>query len=564
MKKLSFLAASLASVLAFSQSQDAMSYQAIIRNSSNELVKNQNVGMKFSILKGSPTGAVVYSETQSQQTNTNGLITAKIGAGTIVSGSYSTIDWGADTYFIKTETDPNGSTNYTITGTSQLLSVPYALYAKNSGSSLPGPTGATGATGPAGVIGATGPQGIQGVTGNTGPAGAQGVTGAVGTTGATGPQGIQGVTGNTGPAGAQGITGSTGATGPQGIQGIQGVIGNTGPAGAQGVTGAVGATGATGPQGIQGIQGVAGNTGPAGAQGVTGAIGATGPQGVQGVTGATGTAGVQGATGATGPQGPIGAIGPVGAQGDTGATGPTGPTGTAGVGISNGTTGSQIVLTSSVAPYSPGAPQTVTGDITINSSAVTTIGTNAITTNKIKDGAVTVAKISTTSGTASSSTYLRGDGTWSTPGSGGSGASIALSATNTANVSIATGSSSTPDVPFSFNSYGTPGSGTFDGSKYTVATAGIYTINVHILSTAASTSVSLRPIIYVNSTPAVYGVINSASANWPTSTGSSSVLTYTNYFTAGDIISIYVNNQNSINTAPVSTNGTTKLIILKL
>lgn len=211
MKKLSFLAASLASIMAFSQSQDAMSYQAIIRNSSNELVKNQSVGMRFSILKGSPTGTVVYSETQNQQTNINGLINAKIGAGTIVNGSYSTIDWGADIYFIKTETDPNGSSSYTITGTSQLLSVPYALYAKNSGSSLPGPIGATGATGPAGAKGATG------------------------STGATGPQGIQGATGSTGSAGAQGVTGATGAQGPQGIQGIQG---------------ATGATGATGPTGF--------------------------------------------------------------------------------------------------------------------------------------------------------------------------------------------------------------------------------------------------------------------------------------------------------------------------
>lgn len=262
MKKLSFLAASLASLLAYSQSKDAMSYQAVIRNSSNELVKNQNVGVRFSIVKGSPTGTVVYSETQTQATNFNGLMTAKIGSGTVVSGSYTTIDWGADTYFIKTETDPSGSTNYTISGTSQLLSVPYALYAKNSGSSLPGPAGATGATG------ATGPQGIAGNTGATG------AVGSTGEQGATGAQGIQGATG---------ATGLQGATGPTGSQGIQGVMGNTGAVGAQGVTGA------TGPQGIQGIQGV---TGATGLQGATGAIGATGPTGVQGVTGATGASSI--------------------------------------------------------------------------------------------------------------------------------------------------------------------------------------------------------------------------------------------------------------------------------
>ena len=175
MKKLSFLAASLVSTFAFAQVQDAMSYQAIIRNSSNDLVKNQNVGMRFSILKGSATGPVVYSETQTQATNANGLVTIKIGGGTLLSVSYSTINWGADTYFIKVETDPNGSSNYTITGTSQLLSVPYALYAKTSGSSTPGPQGATGATGPMGIPGATGSTGAQGLQGVTGATGAQGI-----------------------------------------------------------------------------------------------------------------------------------------------------------------------------------------------------------------------------------------------------------------------------------------------------------------------------------------------------------------------------------------------------
>ena len=247
MKKLYFLAASLASILAFSQSQDAMSYQAVIRNTSNELIKNQNVGMRFSVLKGSPTGTVVYSETQNPQTNTNGLITAKIGTGTLVSGSYSTIDWGADTYFIKTETDLNGSTNYTITGTSQLLSVPYALYAKNSGSSIPGPTGAQGPAGVDGANGETGAQGPQGPAGAVGAQGEKGDTGAIGPKGDTGAQGLQGVKGDTGAAGSQGLKGDTGATGPKG---------DTGAIGPQGVKGDAGVTG---PQGVKGDKGDTGS-----------------------------------------------------------------------------------------------------------------------------------------------------------------------------------------------------------------------------------------------------------------------------------------------------------------
>ena len=110
---------------------EKISYQAVIRNSSNALVSNQAVGIKVSILQGSATGTVVYAETQTPTTNDNGLITIAIGTGAVVSGSFSGIDWSAGPYFIKTETDPSGGTSYSITSTSELLSVPYALYAKD-------------------------------------------------------------------------------------------------------------------------------------------------------------------------------------------------------------------------------------------------------------------------------------------------------------------------------------------------------------------------------------------------------------------------------------------------
>jgi len=113
-----------ASVLA--QSPQKMSYQTVIRNSSNGLVTNINVGMRISILQGSSTGTVVYTETQTPTTNANGLVSIEIGGG----AGFSSIDWANDIFFIKTETDPTGGTNYTITGTSQLLSVPYALHAR--------------------------------------------------------------------------------------------------------------------------------------------------------------------------------------------------------------------------------------------------------------------------------------------------------------------------------------------------------------------------------------------------------------------------------------------------
>jgi uncharacterized protein (TIGR02145 family) len=116
----------------FAQSPQKMSYQAVVRNTSGALVTNQSVGMKISILQDFATGTAVYVETQTKTTNANGLVTLEIGVGTPVTGTFSGIAWSSGTYFIKTETDPAGGTNYTIVGTSQILSVPYALYAKTA------------------------------------------------------------------------------------------------------------------------------------------------------------------------------------------------------------------------------------------------------------------------------------------------------------------------------------------------------------------------------------------------------------------------------------------------
>ena len=154
MKKIiTICAAILMTASVFAQAPQKMSYQAVIRNSSNGLVTNSAVGMRISIIQTSPSGTVVYVETQTPTTNANGLASIEIGGGTVVSGNFANIDWANGPYFVKTETDPAGGTSYSITGTSQLLSVPYALYAANSGSSTPGPQGATGPQGPAGVGG---------------------------------------------------------------------------------------------------------------------------------------------------------------------------------------------------------------------------------------------------------------------------------------------------------------------------------------------------------------------------------------------------------------------------
>src|SRR6188768_3726093 len=174
----------LLSVAGFMQTVSAqaplkLSYQAVIRDGSDVLLTNRNVKVKVTLLKGSASGTVVYAEIHTVTTNANGLVTFQIGGGTVVNGSMGAINWALGPYFVKTETDPNGGSNYTISGTSELLSVPYALYAANGG--VPGPQG---------------PQGTQGIPGAKGDDGDPGPQGDKGDTGSPGPQGIPGVKGD--------------------------------------------------------------------------------------------------------------------------------------------------------------------------------------------------------------------------------------------------------------------------------------------------------------------------------------------------------------------------------
>ena len=129
MKKLfAILLAVFLTATVWAQSPNKMSYQAVIRNSSDALVTNTQIGLEVNIRQGTTSGTVVYTETQTPTTNANGLVSIEIGGGS----GFNTIDWANGPYFIETKIDPAGGTNYTITGTSQLLSVPYALYAKTA------------------------------------------------------------------------------------------------------------------------------------------------------------------------------------------------------------------------------------------------------------------------------------------------------------------------------------------------------------------------------------------------------------------------------------------------
>ncbi|MBS1684470.1 MAG: hypothetical protein JSS76_06940 [Bacteroidetes bacterium] len=320
------------------QAPHQMNYQAVVRNASGQTVPNATpVSMRFTIHDGSATGTTVFRETQNTTTNQFGLVNVQIGSVNTTLGS---VVWSSGAKYLEVEVDVNNTGAFLSMGNTQLISVPYALYAANS---TPGPTGPTGA------VGSTGPTGLNGITGPTGISGANGLNGATGPTGTDGPTGATGAAGQQGPTGANGtavsIKGSvatssalpsTGNTTGDGyltqdtghlwvwdgvqwidaglIQGPQGNVGATGP---QGVTGANGQTGPAGPTGPTGVDG---STGPVGATGPGG--GATGPTGATGADGVNGQTGITGSTGATGPTGPTGAYG---VTGPTGLQGPTGP-----------------------------------------------------------------------------------------------------------------------------------------------------------------------------------------------------------------------------------------------
>ncbi|MDD7915887.1 DUF1566 domain-containing protein [Polaribacter ponticola] len=133
MKKIFLILALVITTVSLAQTPEKMSYQAIVRNTDGNLLSEKTVGMQISVLKSTSSGTAIYIETHSVTTNVNGLVTLEIGMGSVVTGDFSVINWGDDKYFIKTETDLEGASNYTISGTSQLLSVPYAFHAKTAG-----------------------------------------------------------------------------------------------------------------------------------------------------------------------------------------------------------------------------------------------------------------------------------------------------------------------------------------------------------------------------------------------------------------------------------------------
>jgi hypothetical protein len=389
----------LVSTKSYAQAPDGINYQAVIRNASGTLIANTTIAIRIQIKQTTASGIIVFQERHSVMTSAQGVVNLVIGQGTLLGGNFSTINWAAGPYFACLGVSFTNGTNYLDYGFQQLMSVPYALYAKNAGNQLnqwrygntvpavalgtfgdfylnmtdgnvyyksnattwtltgniTGPTGPAGPTGPSGPSGA---QGIQGVQGPSGVAGTNGSQGIQGLPGATGPIGPIGLTGPAGPAG--GPQGPAGPVGPTGLTGATGLTGLTGPIGPQGMTGPSGPMGTAGTNGQNAL--VKTTLELAGANCTTGGIKVetgldannnglldaveintllttyvcNGAIGSQGIQGLTGPVGPQGIQGLTGPTGLTGAQG---IQGLIGLTGPAGAQGIQGVAGPTGATG---------------------------------------------------------------------------------------------------------------------------------------------------------------------------------------------------------------------------------
>jgi hypothetical protein len=142
-KLLSVLLFVIASTAIMAQSPLKFNYQGIARDNAGKELKSQNLGIRINIHYLSGSGTIIYQEKHTATTNNFGVFTVKVGAGTVLSGTFSTINWADGPYYIETELDPTGGTSYSSMGTSQLISVPYALYAANSGSAMKAGSGIT-------------------------------------------------------------------------------------------------------------------------------------------------------------------------------------------------------------------------------------------------------------------------------------------------------------------------------------------------------------------------------------------------------------------------------------
>jgi len=120
----------------YSQSPGKINFQSILRNTTGEIVSNKAVSIRMSIIRGTINGTSVYVETHTKTTDVSGLISIKLGTGTVINGIFGNIEWGSASHFIQLEVDFDGGSNYVVIGTQELISVPYALYANKTDTSV--------------------------------------------------------------------------------------------------------------------------------------------------------------------------------------------------------------------------------------------------------------------------------------------------------------------------------------------------------------------------------------------------------------------------------------------
>ena len=136
MKKIIFLLITILSISNLLSQPEYFNFQAVLRDIDNKLVVDKPVSLRISLLKNSDVGTILYRETHNILTNSNGIATIQIGSGNSDIGNYFNIEWTKDNVYVKVELDINNSGQYTIVGTTQLLAVPYALFAKYSNGSV--------------------------------------------------------------------------------------------------------------------------------------------------------------------------------------------------------------------------------------------------------------------------------------------------------------------------------------------------------------------------------------------------------------------------------------------
>ena len=358
----------LVSTKSYAQAPDGINYQAVIRTLSGTLVANSTIAIRIQVKQTSASGTIVFQERHSVTTSAQGVVNLVIGQGTLLGGNFSTINWAVGPYFACLGVSFTNGSTYLDYGSQQLMSVPYALYAKNAGNQLN--QWRYGNTVPAAALGVLGDFYLNMTGGNVyykSNATTWTLTGNI-----TGPAGIAGATG---AQGIQGVAGPSGAAGTNGSQGLPGPIGPTGATGPIGPIGPIGLTGPAGPAG--GPQGPAGPIGPTGLTGATGLTGPTGPIGPQGMTGPVGPIGVTGATGLTGPTGPIG---------PQGMTGPMGTTGTAGTNGQNALV--KTTLEVAGANCTTGGIKVETGLDANNNGLLDAVEINTILTTYVCNGAI--------------------------------------------------------------------------------------------------------------------------------------------------------------------------------